>query len=95
MSPLCRKLLRYGAAAAFFVCGVAFLVAGLSAAFAWTLIVVSLVYVAQCANADLAATPSDLVSDQRADTGKQRAAEERPRRGPRRSRPRLRRRLPP
>jgi hypothetical protein len=76
MSPLSRKLLRYGVPAAFFACGMALLVAGWSAAFAWTLIVVSLACVAQCANAGRAETPSDPVSDGRANTGEQRVSEQ-------------------
>jgi hypothetical protein len=77
MSPLSRKLLRYAAPAALFACGVAVLVAGWPAAFAWTLIVVSLVGVAQRANAPRAGTPSDPVSDHRADGGERGLAEDR------------------
>lgn len=42
MSPLSRKLLRYGASVACFACGLSMLAAGWPAGFAWTLIVLSL-----------------------------------------------------
>src|SRR5690348_10440473 len=44
-----RKLLRWGAPAAFFGIGVALLVAGLPPGIAWTLIVVALAWAAHCA----------------------------------------------
>jgi hypothetical protein len=59
MARLPHKLLRYGAATALFACGVAFLVAGWSAAFAWTLIVVSLVCAARGASTPLAGSSWD------------------------------------
>ncbi len=59
MSRLSRKLLRYAAAAALFVCGVAILVAGWPAAYAWTLIVFSLACAAQFAGPTLAGPRSE------------------------------------
>jgi hypothetical protein len=72
MSPLSRRVLRHAAPAAFFACGVAFLAAGWPAGFAWTLIVVSLGWAAQRANA--VAPPSDLPRDDRLTGGQQRDA---------------------
>jgi hypothetical protein len=77
MSPLSRKLLRYGAPAALFACGAAFLMTGRSAAVAWTLIVVSLAGVAQRANARAAETATDPGCDQHAHIGEPRVTEER------------------
>jgi hypothetical protein len=76
MARLSRKLPRYGAATAFFACGVAFLVAGWSAAFAWTLIVVALVCAAQSASTTLAGSPSEQGRGAGADSREQRVAGE-------------------
>jgi hypothetical protein len=51
MAPLSRTLLRYSAPAAVFACGLALLAVGWPAGFAWTLIVLSLGWAGQCANA--------------------------------------------
>jgi hypothetical protein len=72
MARLSRKLLQYGAAAAFLACGVAFLVAGWPAAFAWTLIVVALV----CASTTLAGSPPEHGCCGGADSREHRAAGE-------------------
>jgi hypothetical protein len=67
MSRPSRKLLRYGVPVAVFAGGVAFLVAGWSAAFAWALVVVSLGWATQCANAAIAGPPSHRPCDDRPD----------------------------
>ena len=77
MSRPSRNLLRYGVAAAFFAGGVAFLAAGWSAAFAWTLIVVSLVCATQAARTTLAGPPSGHRCGGRAESRQQRVAKER------------------
>jgi|SRR3954454_8968097 len=61
MSRPSRKVLRFGAPAAFFAGGVALLVAGGAAGLAWTLIVGAFGWAAHCASAAVAGSPSDAV----------------------------------
>jgi hypothetical protein len=75
MSRPSRKLLRYGAAAAFFTGGVAVVVAGWAAALAWTLIVVGLVCATQGTSTTLPGARSEHVRGGPADSGAERVAE--------------------
>jgi hypothetical protein len=70
MSPLSRKLLRYSAPAAVFACGLALLATGRPAGFAWTLIVLSLGWAVQ--RADAIGTPSDRPPQERRHGGQHR-----------------------
>lgn len=74
MSPFSRKLMRYGAPAAVFACGLALLATGRPAGFAWTLIVLSLGWALQLATA--IGPPSERRRHQRRHGGQDREAVE-------------------